>query len=285
MSDTGRIGPRCRIWVALASLVMTIAGAGPAAWAQPRPFTELFYTSDGLRIQAYLYRPEGRGPFPLIVYNHGSRAGHESESVPFTYIGELFAGAGYAVLVPERRGYGKSEGPPVPSERASLESALVARLQAETDDVLAAVEHMRSVDGIDVARLGIAGWSLGGIVTMFTASRTPAFKAAIDQAGGALVWSSNAAMRDALADAARKAQAPVFLMVAENDRTTDSITTLDRVLTDRGWPHQTRIYPPFHPSRGGIPNAPGHLIFGREGVPVWRGDAVAFFDRYLKPGG
>jgi dienelactone hydrolase len=187
--------------------------------------------------------------------------------------------------VPERRGYGKSEGPRMVEGRDDRDASLVQRMQAETDDVLAAVEHMKTVGDIDASRLGIAGWSLGGIVTLFAVSRSPAFKAAIDQAGGALVWSANGAMREALVDAARKAQAPVFLMVAENDRTTQSISALDRVLAERGWPHQTRIFPPFHPSRGGIPGAPGHAVFSREGTQVWRDEAVAFFDRYLKSGG
>src|SRR5262245_8932813 len=72
--------------------------------------TELFYSSGGLRIQAYLYRPAGDGPFPAVVYNHGSRTGRERDSLPFAHIGALLEGAGYVVLVPERRGYGRSDG-------------------------------------------------------------------------------------------------------------------------------------------------------------------------------
>ena len=73
-------------------------------------YSEVFYTSGNLRIQAYLYKPDGDGPFPVVIYNHGSRDGRERASVPFQYVGKILTNAGYAVLVPERRGYGKSDG-------------------------------------------------------------------------------------------------------------------------------------------------------------------------------
>ena len=71
---------------------------------------DLFYSSGTLRIQAYLYRPSGDGPFPAVIYNHGTRDGRERASVPFEHIGRMLTRAGYAVMVPERRGYGKSNG-------------------------------------------------------------------------------------------------------------------------------------------------------------------------------
>jgi cephalosporin-C deacetylase-like acetyl esterase len=73
-------------------------------------YDEVFYTSGSLRIQAYLYRPEGDGAFPAVIYNHGTRDGRERESSPFPHIGKMLTQAGYVALVPERRGYGKSDG-------------------------------------------------------------------------------------------------------------------------------------------------------------------------------
>ena len=104
----------------------------------------------------------------------------------------------YAVLV-ERRGYGRSDGPAW-SEAVGRDvgSVLIARLQAEADDVLAAVEYLRSVPSADISRLGIAGWSLGGIVTLFAISRSRSFRAAVDQAGGVLMWRFSPALQTAL---------------------------------------------------------------------------------------
>jgi dipeptidyl aminopeptidase/acylaminoacyl peptidase len=71
-------------------------------------YDEVFYTSGSLRIQAYLYKPDGDGPFPVVIYNHGTRDGRERESSPFPHIGRMLTRAGYVALVSERRG---TEGP------------------------------------------------------------------------------------------------------------------------------------------------------------------------------
>src|SRR5207244_9130228 len=147
-------------------------------------YSDVFYLSGNLHIQAYLYKPEGDGPFPVVIYNHGSRDGRERASVPFQYVGKMLTRAGYVALVPERRGYGKSDGSVWRQEVGNDPSRLIPRLQAETDDVLAATDYLRTVRFADARRIGIMGWSFGGIVTMLAVSRSTAFLAAVDQAGG-----------------------------------------------------------------------------------------------------
>ncbi len=246
-------------------------------------YTEVFYPSGSLRIQAYLYKPQGDGPFPVVIYNHGSRAGRERRAVPFEYIGKLLTRAGYAVLVPERRGYGGSDGPTwsedVGNDRGQR---FIARLQEETDDVLAAREYLRTLPFADPKRIGIMGWSLGGIVTMFAVSRSTTFAVAIDQAGAALTWDGSAQVRSALIAAAEKGMTPALLLVAQNDRTTASITTLADIFTKRGVPHRMVIYEPFTPPQaGGAAIAPGHLVFSAQGTQVWERDVLEFLGRYL----
>ena len=259
-----------RALLVAAALFTTSAAVGGEA-----PYTELFYSSGTLRIQAYLYRPEGAGPFPVVIYNHGSRDGRERESLPFRYIGTMLTGAGYAVLVPERRGYGKSDGALWWQEAAN--NALVARLQAETDDVLAGLEYLRALEFVDKKRAAIIGWSFGGIVTMLAISRSNAFAAAVDQAGGALTWDGNPTLRAALVAAAEKATTPTLFMVAKNDRTTASITTLAEIYAKRGIAHEALLYAPFTPPQG----RPGHSLFSAQGANIWERDVVQFLNRYL----
>src|SRR5262247_623286 len=130
------------------------------------------------------------------------------------------------------------------------------------------------------------GWSLGGIVTMFAVSHSSAFAVAIDQAGAALTWDGSAQVRSALIAAAEKGRTPVLLLVAQNDRTTASITTLAEVFKKRGVPHRMVIYEPFTPLQAGgvgIPfnTAPGHLVFTAQGTHVWERDVLEFLARYL----
>ena len=245
-------------------------------------YADVFYQSGNLRIQAYLYKPDGNGPFPVVIYNHGTRDGRERESVPFKYIGRMLTKAGYTVLVPERRGYGKSDGPKWQQEAGNDPLRLVYRLQSETDDVLAAVDYLRTLPYIDTKRIGIMGWSFGGIVTMMAVSRSTAFAVAVDQAGGALSWDRNEELRDALVYAAGKTTTPTLFLVAKNDRTTASITTLAESFKYRGIPHRIILYEPFTPAAGSGTAAPGHAVFSAQGMTVWKSDVLEFLGRYLK---
>ena len=252
-----------------------------AALSSEIQYSEIFYRSGNLNIQAYLYQPEGAGPFPVVIYNHGSRGGRESDSVPFQYIGAILARAGYIVFVPERRGYGNSDGLKLRDEVGRDQSRVVTRLYAETEDVLAAIAYLRTVPSADTNRLGIMGWSFGGIVTMFATSHSAAFAAAVDQAGGALTWDSNPHVRKALVEAAESSTTPTLFMVARNDRTTSSITTLAEIFKDRGIPQQVLIYDAFTPNRGAWA-APGHALFSEQGTHVWESDLLQFLGSYLK---
>ncbi len=245
------------------------------------PYTEVFYPSGNLSIRAYLYKPFGDGPFPAVIYNHGSRQGNERRPTPFPYIGNLLTQAGYVAFVVERRGYGGSDGATIRDEVGNNRRRLVARLQAETDDVLAARDYLLTRSFIDAKRIGIMGWSFGGIVTMFAVSRSNDFAVAVNQAGGALTWNGNADIRNALVAAAEKANTPTLLMVAQNDRTTESITTVGEIYNRRGVPHRAVIYEAFVPQGAASDTPPGHRVFSAEGVHVWEKDVLEFLGRYL----
>ncbi len=274
-----RVSATLLLGICLCLVTTAAQSQSPADFA----YTEVFYPSGNLRIQAYLYKPDGDGPFPVVIYNHGARAGRERHAGPFAYIGRLLTQAGYAVLVPERRGYGRSDGPTWSEEVGNDRGQrFIARLQAETDDVLAALDYLRTLPCADPKRVGIMGWSLGGIVTMFAVSRSSAFAVAIDQAGGALTWDGSAQVRSALIAAAEKGTTPALLLVAQNDRTTASITTLADIFKKRGVPHRMVLYEPFTPQQaGGAATAPGHLVFSAQGTHVWERDVLEFLRRYL----
>jgi len=266
----------------LLAVVFCLAAAAARGQSETEStYAEVFYPSGSLRIQAYLYKPAGDGPFPVVIYNHGSRDGRERTSEPFLHVGKMLTQAGYAVLVPERRGYGMSDGSAWRQEVGNDQSRLITRLQAETDDVLAALDYLRSVPFADTSRIGIMGWSFGGIVTMLAVSRSTAFLVAIDQAGGALTWDVNAHVRSVLVAAAEKAATPTLFMVAKNDRTTLSVSTLAEIFRKRGVPYRMVIYEPFTPAQGTGAAAPGHAVFSAQGVSVWESDVVQFLGRYL----
>ncbi|HKW62432.1 MAG TPA: dienelactone hydrolase family protein [Candidatus Acidoferrum sp.] len=268
-------------WVAACSLLLTSSAALAQTNTKQPTYETAFYASGKLKIEAYVFKPDGAGPFPVVIYSHGSRAGHEREERPFAYVGEMLTQDGYVVVVPERRGYGKSDGTAF-SETVGEDRGprFVARVQEETDDMLAAVDFVKNLPYADAKRMGVMGWSFGGIVSVFGASRSAAFRAVVDQAGAALTWDHSPAMQAAMKEAGGKIRIPLLGMVAKNDRTTESVKAVVREAEKHGATTKLIVYPAFTPREaGGI--APGHTIFGREGRPVWEADVKEFMDKYL----
>lgn len=276
------------MWVpaALAAIMPALVTAqtsnpagGVAQSSQPAnpEYSTFFYTHDKLKLEGYFYKPAGAGPFPVVVYNHGSRAGFEHEERPMAFIANVFVPAGYAVIVPERRGYGKSEGEAFAQEVGQGRGEqFVGRQQAEAGDVLAAVDYAKANLPVDTKRIVLMGFSFGGIVTTFAASRSSDFAAVVNQAPGALNWKRSQAMVDELLSAARKIKVPMICMAAQNDATNENVNRICGEAKKHGGAAEVMIYPPFSDERAQIPGAAGHGIFSRYGVNLWEKDVLAF---------
>jgi len=82
------------------------------------------FTDEKLTLGGLLYKPEGDGPFPALLYNHGSAPGMRNNQA-FEMIGPLFVEHGWVFFAPYRRGQGLSEsaGPFIGDEisRAQIE--------------------------------------------------------------------------------------------------------------------------------------------------------------------
>jgi dienelactone hydrolase len=157
----------------------------------------------------------------------------------------------------------------------------VARVQEETDDVLAAVEFVKTLPYADSARIGVMGWSFGGIISVFAASRSSSFRAVVDQAGAALTWDRSPEIKKALKTAAGKIRVPLLGMVAENDRTTESVKVVVSEADAHGVATKFVVYPAFAPHETAGSVAPGHMIFGKEGWRIWEADVKEFLGKYL----
>jgi dienelactone hydrolase len=269
----------------LAIIALTLAAFVTVGHAQRgAPYTTVFYTSGALRIEAYLYKPPGEGVFPLIIYNHGNRSGGlERTEQPHVAISALLTDAGFAVFVPERRGFGKSDGATFANDGTQDPDGTIRRVEREADDVLAALDYLKTQPFIDVRRIGMIGYSLGGQVAVFAASRSDTFRVIVDQAGGSLAWDRSAVLQRTLPQTASTIKAPTLCMVAANDATTAAVTRVCDAIKARGGTAETIIYPPFTPSAPVGNTPPGHLLFTTEGIPIWGKETVGFVSKYLRP--
>jgi len=111
---------------------------------------------------------------PMVVIVHGGPTGRWADS--FNAWGQLLAARGYAVLCPNVRGstgYGHRF---VEMNRADWGGG-------DFKDVMAGVDLMIVRGVADPDRLGIAGWSYGGYMSMWAVTQTNRFKASVAGAG------------------------------------------------------------------------------------------------------
>ena len=126
---------------------------------------EVVFSSGDIVLAGELTWPDGDGPHPAVVLISGSGDQDRDSDIAgfrlFAVLADHLAGAGVASLRIDDRGVGGSTG-----------DGLQATLQARAADVEAAVDVLRSRDGIDAGRVGLVGHSEGGIVAPVVADRT-----------------------------------------------------------------------------------------------------------------
>ena len=143
-----------------------------------------FKSRDGTAVEAFLYTPPdyqtGRR-YPTLLRIHGGPVSQFDRS--FNSEAQLFAAHGYAVVMTNPRGssgYG-----------AKFSRAIFADWgNKDFDDVMAAVDEAVRLGIADPNRLGVGGWSYGGILTNYVITKTGRFKAAISGASEALYTSN-----------------------------------------------------------------------------------------------
>jgi len=130
------------------------------------------YLSDGLKIRGLLAKPKKAGKYPSIIYNRG---GNREFGALVAAHGALTLGQianhGYVVIASQYRGNGGGEG----QEEFGGE---------EVNDVLILPAVLAEIDGADADRIGMYGWSRGGMMTYRALIQTNKIKAAV--VGGAL---------------------------------------------------------------------------------------------------
>ena len=90
-------------------------GAPPPPLAQEWIATPFVEAGNPVRLEVLVRKPEGPGPFPAVVFNHGS-TGRGNDPSLFTrswssvQAADYFVERGWMVLFPQRRGRGASEG-------------------------------------------------------------------------------------------------------------------------------------------------------------------------------
>ncbi|MDP9129023.1 MAG: prolyl oligopeptidase family serine peptidase [Candidatus Binatota bacterium] len=257
-----------------ASLGFFLLTCGITASAEPE---EVKFASDKLMLHGFLYNPEGNGPFPAILYNHGS----ERKPGAKPDLGKFFSAKGYVFFVPHRLSHGRS---PNNSQIDSLYDqgarSIVTLHEFHLGDQLAALSYLKQRSYVETSRIAVAGCSYGGIQTVLAvesnAEQNLGLRAAVNFAGAAQSWRASSSLRDRLIRAVRKATIPIMFVQAENDYDLTPSRVLSAELQQLGKPNRLAIFPPYGNTR-----EEGHGGFCFGGTNVWGDEVLSFLESHL----
>ena len=233
-----------------------------------------------LYFETTVYKPSGDGPFPLLLMNHGKERGNPSAQKRdrFLAMGREFVRRGYAVAVPMRKGFSKSEG---------IYSDFGCNMHdngvLQADDVEAALRSLTQMPWVDRDRVIVAGQSYGGLATMaFGTRQFPGVRGLLNFAGGLRIdgnacdWKS--ALVNAFARYGGRTLLPSLWFYGENDSYFDHplAQRLQSAYQAAGGPSQLIAYGRFKSDAHG-------LISSRDGVTVWWPETERFLKRIGMP--
>lgn len=140
-------------------------------------------SKDGATVSNLLYRPDNavKGTkLPTILFIHGGPVSQDEFS--FDLSRQMLSAAGYAVVGVNYRG----------SNGRGLEYSKIISADwgnKEVLDILGAADYLVQNGIADAEKLGIGGWSYGGILTNYTIASDTRFKAASSGAGVSMISS------------------------------------------------------------------------------------------------
>lgn len=152
-----------------------------------------FKSKDGTTVHGYIYKPLDYVPgqkYPTILRPHGGPVW--AYYAEYQDLAQLFAANGYVVLLPNPRGssgYGENY----------CKAIFAGWGDKDYQDDMAIVDYALAQGFADPDKLGVGGWSYGGISTDFIIGHTNRFKAAISGAGAAeftSLWGHDEYVRD-----------------------------------------------------------------------------------------
>jgi len=132
---------------------------------------KITYKSDDLVVNGYLAMPKGEGKLPCVIMNRGgnTKLAVWTDEAAARALGK-FASWGYVAIASQYRGANGAEG------RDEWGGA-------DIDDVMNLIPLLESQPRADTTRIGMAGWSRGGMMTYLALTKTDRIAAAVVNSG------------------------------------------------------------------------------------------------------
>ncbi|MGX4642245.1 dienelactone hydrolase family protein [Massilia sp. SYSU DXS3249] len=224
-------------------------------------------------LETTVFQPNGPGPFPLLIINHGKDPGRPSSQPRdrFYHMATAFVKRGYAVMVPMRQGFANSTG-----YYRDRGCDMTANGYLQADDIRSTLDYARTQKWVDAGQVVVAGQSYGGLATMALGTEAlPGVRGLINFAGGLRDDSDRCAWRSALVSAfaeyGAKSKVPSLWMYGENDSLfgPDLANRLHEAYSQAGGRARLVEFPSFKRDAHG-------MLASRDGEKVWLADTMQF---------
>lgn len=212
--------------------------------------------------RAILFRPDGKGPFRLALIAHDSPATRQARALmpqpDYPGLAAALVARGFAVIVPQRLGHGKTGGPFLedPENCDAAEYAMAA--QATGEAIVTAMTFMRAQTFIRKDSSVIVGHGAGGWGALHLADQSPKNISAIivfapgrdarkEKDKREITACANDKFLDVVKESGEDAKVPVTWIVAENDLLfpPEFSKTLSDAFINAGGKVDFRVLPPF----------------------------------------
>jgi len=261
----------------LGALLLAIA-VQAAAQSQPEQVT---FKSGDVEIHGLIWKPNGPGPFPVVIWNHGSEKNTQVQNTLAAFYTSHF----FVFFTPDRRGHGASPGNYVMDEIRHLPPAvrgrrMVEMQESELQDVMAAVSFAKKQNYIDPMRIAVSGCSFGGIQTLLAGEQEAGIRALVAFAPGAKSWDGTPAIQERLKKAVDNAKAPIFILQAQNDFNLAPTRELTKEAEKKHVNMRSKIYPAV-----GKTAQDGHWQFCTQSTDLWGQDVLSFLAENMREPG
>lgn len=277
--------------LALLGVLICLINAASAAVTEKEmsiPIAKNGNPGSDIQLTGIEYKPEGNGPFPLMVINHGSprspldrpkmNPGYQAQA-------KYFAEHGFVVITPMRRGYGKSGGRWAEDFYSCDNPAYYDAGLEGAKDIAAAISYEKAQAYVDGGKIVVLGHSAGGFASLALASRNyPGVLGTIIFAAGRGSQSADHVCGEAnliksFSRYAANTHSPMLWFYSENDHFFGPTMAQKfyAAYQDKGVDVRFITAPPYRD------DGHGYIYNRNNGVPAWIGEVQQFLKKLGLP--
>lgn len=236
----------------------------------------VYFRAGDTTLSGYLYRPEGTGPFPAVVFVRQGNKPITEAAPPVPELGKFYTEKGFVLFVPMHRSAIelKAEVKGVQIQgKAKKQKVELPEYSVMTKDIAAAVTWLKGQSFVNENRVAVAGQGAGAAAALLLSQQDFDVSGYIVFSPAAGIWNEKPEMQSALTEAIREAKAPIFLIQPQNDVSLAPSQILGKEINAKNRPNMVKVYAPFGSSHQNAQH------FAVAGSAVWGNDVTSFLNK------